>query len=474
MADQHSRDRSGRDVPSGGQRRQDRPASRQGDSRGNARGNSRGDFRGDSRGGYRGDSRGGYRDGYRDGARNGSRGSSRPAREGGGPRRDWKRSDGYAENSRGPRQDRAERTGRGERGGERTGGRFQGDLQDRRQDFRPDRREDRRQDSRPDRRQDSFSGRRDDQRRPHGQRDEGYRASKPKAPEIDEDVTGRELDRSVHRELTVLEPDNAETVSRHLVMASRYLEVDPAFALDHAQAAVRRAGRVAAVREAAGVAAYVAEKFDVALRELRTHRRMSGSAEHLPLIVDAERALGRVDKALETAADSAAVASLDDATKAELAMVVSGIHQDQGDLEQARKDLEIPQLNPRRAFFYSPRLFTAYADVLEALGQPQEAAKFARLAVVAEAALGQGQFAEPEIVEIEVLPDGPEEGIALDEVDVDLPEGPESGEAAEAAQDAETAQDSAEAKQPEAERADVVEPAEAPETAEAEAAEEQR
>ena len=320
-----------------------------------------------------------------------------------GQKRDWKRSEGFSKSSRGPRQERDDRRGRAP---ERRGDRPVGSRYDARQG------EDRRRDGR------DRDARRSDERSEHQTRGagprEGYRASRPKAPDFDDDVTGKELDRSVHRELGVLERDNAEAVAKHLVMTSRYLEVDPDFAYEHAQAAVRRAGRISAVREAAAIAAYAAEKFDVALRELRTHRRMTGSSEHLPLIVDSERALGRTAKALETAADPSALAELSSAAKAELAMVVSGIHRDQGELKQARRDLEIPELNPKRAFSYSSRLFSAYAEILEQLGEQQQSAKFARLAVLAEAALGQGQFAEPEIFEIDVLPDPqPEEGLDL-------------------------------------------------------------
>lgn len=251
----------------------------------------------------------------------------------------------------------------------------------------------------------------------------GYRPSRPKAPEIDEEVTGRELDKAVLRELHVLEKDNADVVAQHLVMASQYLEVDPEFALEHAQAAVRRGGRVAAVREAAAIAAYVAEQFDVALRELRTHRRMTGSNDHIALVVDTERALGRVEKALETAQDPS-LTDLTGAQKAELAMVVSGIHRDKGDLEAAKSALEIPELNRKKAFSYSPRLFSAYSDVLEEMGRAKEATSWARLAVIAEAALGQGQFEEPEIYEIDVLPDEepPARRPGADEEGVDLEE----------------------------------------------------
>jgi len=127
----------------------------------------------------------------------------------------------------------------------------------------------------------------------------GYRPAKPKAPEIDSDVTGRELDSATSRQLRALESRNAATVAKHLVMTGRYLELDPQFALEHAVAASRSAGRISAVREAVGVAAYVAEDYELALRELRTHRRISGSLDHLALLVDCERALNRISKALD-------------------------------------------------------------------------------------------------------------------------------------------------------------------------------
>lgn len=219
------------------------------------------------------------------------------------------------------------------------------------------------------------------------------------APEIDADVTGRELDRTMHHELKALEPSNAERVSQHLVMAARYLDDDPEFALEHANAAVRKAGRIGVVREAAGVAAYAAGDYALALKELRTHRRISGSQEHLPLMVDCQRALGRADKAMEDATSDAA-AQLDAEGKAELAMVVSGIHSDQGDHDAALAALEIPQLDKNRGFVYSPKLFRAYAEALRAVGRDKESMGWERQAIVAEAALGMGQFSEPEIVDL--------------------------------------------------------------------------
>jgi triphosphoribosyl-dephospho-coA synthetase len=212
-------------------------------------------------------------------------------------------------------------------------------------------------------------------------------------------VTGRELDGATYRQLRALEPRNTETVAKHLVMAGRYLDIDPEFALAHAVAASRSAGRIAAVREAVGIAAYVAEDYELALRELRTHRRISGSVDHLALLVDCERALGRLPKAQEMIAEFKRE-ELPAEVRVELAIVESGILTDQGKKSQAVVALQIPQLNPKRAFEYSPRLFSAYADALANAGRDQEAERWARLSVVAEAALGQGNFAEPEIFDI--------------------------------------------------------------------------
>ncbi|MBF1679895.1 MAG: hypothetical protein HXO69_01225 [Rothia sp.] len=227
----------------------------------------------------------------------------------------------------------------------------------------------------------------------------GYRPAKPKAPEIDDDITGRELDGATFRQLRALEPRNAETVAKHLAMAGRYLDIDPEFALEHAVAASRSAGRIAAVREAVGVAAYVAEDFELALRELRTHRRISGSVDHLALLVDCERALGRLPKAQEMIAEFKKE-ELPANVRVELAIVESGILSDQGKKSEAVVALQIPQLNPKRAFEYSPRLFSAYSDALANAGRNQEAERWARLAFMAEAALGQGNFAEPEIFDM--------------------------------------------------------------------------
>ena len=90
-------------------------------------------------------------------------------------------------------------------------------------------------------------------------------------------------------QLRSLDKENAAAVAKHLVSAGGFLDVDPERAYEHAKAAMARAGRVGLVREALGIAAYHVEKYDEAVRELRTHRRISGSDDNIALIADAER-----------------------------------------------------------------------------------------------------------------------------------------------------------------------------------------
>ncbi|MFL4480548.1 hypothetical protein ACIPUB_20045, partial [Paeniglutamicibacter sp. ORCA_105] len=220
-----------------------------------------------------------------------------------------------------------------------------------------------------------------------------------RSPEIDDDVTGKELDRITRAELRYLDDVNNEWVSKHLVMAGRLIDIDPQLAYEHTIAASRRGGRVAVVREAVGLAAYAAGEFAEALREFRTHRRISGNNLHLPLIADSERGIGRPEKALEIA-HSEVIETLDTNGKVEMAMVASGAQNDLGNLDAALAELEIPQLDMNRAFSYSPRLFSAYADALENLGRIEEASTWRKQISVAEEALGTGEFAEPDIIDL--------------------------------------------------------------------------
>ena len=229
------------------------------------------------------------------------------------------------------------------------------------------------------------------------------RVDQERSPDIDADVTGQELDRGTLKEVNGLDERPASWVAKHLVMAGRYIDLDPALAFQHALAASRKGGRLSRVREAVALTAYAAGEYADALREFRTYRRMTGDDTHVAAQVDSERALGRPAKALQLAAEID-TARLDRAARVELAMVVSGIREDAGDLQGAHDALQIPELDRRRGYPFSPRLFQRQADVLLLLGRADEARLWARAVRVAEKALGIGGFAEPEIVDVDTEP----------------------------------------------------------------------
>lgn len=203
-------------------------------------------------------------------------------------------------------------------------------------------------------------------------------------------------------------------MARHLAMAARLIDEDPALAHEHAQAAVSRAGRIAVVRETAAITAYATGDFALALRELRTYRRISGRDDQIALLVDSERGVGRPDRALEAgrAADRAA---LPPAVRVELAIAMSGARLDLGEPERALSELDIPELDPDRAFEWSPALFAARATVLEELGRVEEAQEWQRRAVVAADALDAAAgYAESEELFVEDIE--PEEVESDDEM----------------------------------------------------------
>jgi tetratricopeptide (TPR) repeat protein len=190
---------------------------------------------------------------------------------------------------------------------------------------------------------------------------------------VPEDADITLLDRSVRAELRSLSKPNAEAVGQYLVAAGQALDTDPARALSLARAARARAGRLAVVREAVGIAAYHAEEWGEALTELRTARRISGDPRNLPLIADAERALGRAEQAVRALSDPD-VRRLDPETRIELLIVVAGARRDLNQLDAALAVLARGGLDRDRPQPGSMRLWYAYADALEAAGRREEAA----------------------------------------------------------------------------------------------------
>ena len=211
-----------------------------------------------------------------------------------------------------------------------------------------------------------------------------------------------------------LDARNAERVARHLVAAGTLVDDDPVAALAHARAARDRASRVAAVREAVGVAAYHAGDYAEATRELRAYRRMSGDQGYRAVLADCERALGRPEVALRLVMDALADRPGAEET-VELRLVEAGCRRDLGEPAAARLVLEDAlggRPSPAMVEGASPgrlRLAAAYADLLSTLGDEDEAAEwFAAIAaadpedsVGALARLGV-EFAEEDLADDQV------------------------------------------------------------------------
>ncbi|WP_448623569.1 hypothetical protein [Geodermatophilus sp. URMC 64] len=196
-----------------------------------------------------------------------------------------------------------------------------------------------------------------------------------------------------------LDPRNADKVARHLVAAGTLVDEDPEAALSHARAARDRASRVAAVREAVGVAAYHAGDYAEAARELRAYRRMSGDPGYRAVLADCERALGRPEVALRLVAE--ALAASDPGELVELRLVEAGARRDLGEPAAARLVLEDAlggRREPEGLRAEDPdrlRLASAYADLLRAEGDADRAAAWSE-AVAAADVTGTG--AGPDVV----------------------------------------------------------------------------
>jgi hypothetical protein len=110
---------------------------------------------------------------------------------------------------------------------------------------------------------------------------------------------------------------------------------------------------------------------------------MTGRNDYLPLMADAERGLGRLDRALDLV-HSAEAKRLPRASQIELRIVESGVRRDQGLADAAVLALEVPELTDGKQRLWSARLFYAYGEALIAAARPDAAREAFSRAVVAD------------------------------------------------------------------------------------------
>lgn len=221
-------------------------------------------------------------------------------------------------------------------------------------------------------------------------------------PPIPEEVTGKELDRSVLDQLRGLPEKLAARIARHLAAAGLVIDEDPETAYQHTLAAHARASRIAVVREACGEAAYAAGHFADALKELRAAKRMNGSAQYLPLMADCERALGRPERALALA-KSPAVESLPPEMRVEMTIVEAGARFELGETQGALRTLESANLQSASREPWVVRLRYAYADLLEKAGRPEDALEWFHRTAAIDAA--EATDAVERVEQLEQQPD---------------------------------------------------------------------
>jgi tetratricopeptide (TPR) repeat protein len=193
-------------------------------------------------------------------------------------------------------------------------------------------------------------------------------------PDIPDEITGEELEKSVRAELLSLSAENAKVVARHLVSINIHMDSDPELAHKHGVAAAHHAGRLAVVRESAGYAAYRAGHYVIALKELRAAHRISGDVSMWPVMADCERGLGRPLKALNLAG-SDEVKRLAKPEEIEMRIVASGARRDLGELDAAVITLTCKELKTENEE-WAVRLRYAYADALHTAGRKEEATEW--------------------------------------------------------------------------------------------------
>lgn len=94
----------------------------------------------------------------------------------------------------------------------------------------------------------------------------------------------------------------------------------------------------------------------------------------MPVMADAERALGRPERAIEIARSPEA-RDLPAEEAVELLIVVSGARRDLGEHDAAVVGLQVPELDAARDEPWTGRLFYAYGEALQAAGRTDDAVR---------------------------------------------------------------------------------------------------
>ena len=185
---------------------------------------------------------------------------------------------------------------------------------------------------------------------------------------------GDQLPTEVSREINqVAHFGRARTVKDSVAEAAdAFDEGDYERVIDVLATAKRDAPRSVTVRELLGLAFYHLGKFRDAARELAAYRRLSGEHDQDPPFADAERALGRPDKAVEVLSELPRD-EVSEEILVEALVVLAGALRDLGRAGEAVDALRTGPVRPAQVLPHHLRLWYALADALEDADNRREA-----------------------------------------------------------------------------------------------------
>jgi tetratricopeptide (TPR) repeat protein len=162
---------------------------------------------------------------------------------------------------------------------------------------------------------------------------------KPELP-VDEDP---QLPRAIKKEIERVIGKNARGRDIALALSIGSEAIDEGYldvAVEMLAWAKDEAPRIAAIREAYGVALYLTEDFAGALTELHAYRRLTGKVDQNHLVADCLRALGRdLDRVIDAAQELLSAEEAPQDRRTEAAIVWAAALADAGDLGAARSVL---------------------------------------------------------------------------------------------------------------------------------------
>jgi tetratricopeptide (TPR) repeat protein len=182
----------------------------------------------------------------------------------------------------------------------------------------------------------------------------------------------REIADEVQR---VTRPTEARDALARLARAIDLLERgDAGAAIAEAQKAKQRSPRSASIREVLGLALYGQQRWQEALTELKTYRRMTEGADQNHIIADCLRGLGRPEDAIPLVEEELRAKGVPNEAKAEAVIVAASALADQGRYAEALAFLGRARTRDDVAEDYTLRLWYVKGDILARAGRPGEAA----------------------------------------------------------------------------------------------------